>query len=208
MVVEPYILLMFLAATYLLVLTPGPVVSLIIAETLTYGPRNGFAVAFGAVTVAALFLLLYVAGAAPLLMALPDWAYDGIRYAGAAFLLYMGWSMIRAAKEDQPVDTLELEASASKAYKKAVLTAAANPKAFVFFAAFFPQFVDMDKDLTPQLGLLAVVFLFASVSGDCIWVVFAAKARQWLSRQGGTRLISRISGSALALGAVLLLIIN
>ena len=210
MIIELHILLLFVAAVLLLVLSPGPVVSLIIAETLTYGPKHGLAVAFGAVTVATVFLAIYVAGAAPLMMAMPEYMFDAIRYAGAAFLLYMGWNMYRTAQKQSSdgKEDLDLEGDAVQAYKKAMLAAAANPKAIVFFAAFFPQFVDKGEPITPQLIVLSIVFLIVSLSGDSIWVFTASKARNWLHKKGGAKLIGTMAGCTLALGAILLLFIN
>ena len=92
--IEATTLLMFIGATALLIITPGPVVGLIMAETINHGIRFGFMVAIGAATVSLLILLLYILGAAPLFAAL-DGYFDWIRYAGVVYLIYLGVSNIR-----------------------------------------------------------------------------------------------------------------
>ena len=206
---DPLILLLFALATALLVLTPGPIVSLIIAETLTYGPKHGMAVVLGALSVAAVFLALYVAGAASLIRLMPDWVNDAIRYAGAVFLLYLAYGMFRAGGQKMDSElTASLATTPASAFKKSVAAGATNPKTILFFAAFFPQFLNYDAPVMPQMRLLALIFMLVSAAGDSIWVLFASFARGWLNRKGGVKLIRRLSGSVLALGALLLLVIN
>ncbi len=206
---DPIILSLFALATMTLVLTPGPIVSLIIAETLTFGPRHGFAVVLGTLIFGVVFLAIYVTGGATLFMMLPPWANDVIRYIGAVFLLYMAYQMLRKAT-DIADDSLSknLIANPKKAFKKALIVASTNPKGYLFFAAFFPQFLDFEAPLVPQMASLAIVFIIISGLSDCGWVFFASFARKWLHKKGGAKLIGRISGSFLAMGALILLVIN
>jgi len=207
MAVEPLILLMFIGATLALVATPGPVVSLMISETLTYGWRQGIAVAFGAGTVGFVFLAFYVLGAAPLMMGLPGWSFDVLRYVGAAFLLYLAYDIITTANasDDHVIDMVSTPLAA---YKKAIAVTSTSPKTVLFFAAFFPQFLNKSQPFLPQMVILSLAFMVVSVASDCMWVFTANKARTWLAEKGGRKLIKRISGSTLAAGALLLLAIN
>ncbi|GHF28018.1 transporter [Kordiimonas sediminis] len=211
MIVELTTLIMFILASFALILTPGPIVSLLLSETLTYGARQGLAVLLGAFVTGSLFLAVYVFGLAPLMMKLPHWAFDLVRYIGAVFLLFLSASMIRTSfKYGSSASEEELTAvpSFKAAFIKAFIAVLANPKAVVFFAAFFSQFIDATRPVQPQLITLSTVFICVGLIGDSCWIFFAHKARPWLYKKGGTRLINRISGTALGLGAILLLFLN
>lgn len=204
--VETTTLWMFIGATALLIAIPGPVVGLIISETLKHGMRFGFMVSFGAGTVGILFLTLYILGAAPLFAAFEGY-FDWIRYAGVLYLLYLGLTTIKSAGDS--VDDFHIHARKPvDAYKRALIITASSPKTILFFAAFFPQFIDQTRDVTGQLIILSVVFLTVSVSLDSSWVLIAGRARKYLAKPGMHRRLNIISGSILCIAASALLLIN
>ena len=204
--IETTTLLMFIGATALLIATPGPVVGLIMAETLKHGMRFGFMVSLGAGTIAIVFLSLYIAGTAPLFAALEDY-FDLIRYLGVAYLLYLGITSIRNAGKAQE----DIHIHARKpfdAYKSALFITASSPKTILFFAAFFPQFIDNSADVIEQLIVLSAVFLATSVSMDSCWVLIAGRARKYLSQPGMHKRLNIISGTILCIAASVLLLIK
>lgn len=204
--IETTTLMMFIGATALLVATPGPVVGLIMAETLKHGMRFGFMVSLGAGTIAIVFLSLYIAGAAPLFAALEDY-FDLIRYLGVAYLLYLGITSIRNAGKAHE----DIHIHARKpfdAYKYALFITASSPKTILFFAAFFPQFIDNSANVTEQLIVLSGVFLVVSVSLDSCWVLIAGRARKYLSQPGMHKRLNIISGIILCIAASVLLFLK
>ena len=207
-IVDPALYGLFLVTSALLIITPGPIVSLIIAETLQHGARFGLAVALGAATMAMLYLGLYLAGFAFLLEQIPL-ALDVIRYAGAAYLIYLA---VRAFQSTPPArigeDDLPTERSALTAYGRSLWIALTNPKVVIFFAAFFPQFLSDSRPVEPQLALLTVSFLVISVSIDCLWVAAAARLRRVFARGNTMRAAGRLSAGVLGLGALVLLFLN
>lgn len=206
--VDPFLFWLFIGAVALLVLTPGPIVSLIIAETLNESPRHGLAVVAGAEVVGVMMLCVYLLGFSALISHLSDDVLMMIRYAGAAYLAYLAFkSFTRNASAGQD-DGLKVERTPIKAFKTAMAVAATNPKAILFFAAFFPQFISPDLPPMPQLITLSIVFALLAPALDCVWVIAASGARKLLQQKGSAEMIGKISGSVLALGAIGLLFLN
>lgn len=204
--VDPLLFWLFLGAVAVLVLTPGPIVSLIIAETLNESPKHGLAVVIGAEVVGILMLATYVAGFSAVIGYLTEGTLQIIRYAGAAYLAWLAVKSFRQKPESETAP--QVERSPYKAFRVALAVAATNPKAILFFAAFFPQFISPDLPALPQLITLSIAFAIVAPLLDCCWVVAAAGARKILEQKGSAALISRISGCVLAAGAVALLFLN
>ncbi|MBL4837326.1 MAG: LysE family translocator [Kordiimonadaceae bacterium] len=204
--IDPLLYGLFLLASAILVFTPGPIVSLTISETLSNGPKNGFGVVVGAATVAILFLAINYWGFTAIQTASSE-LLNAMRYAGAIYLLYLAYSAFTS-----PPKNLELGEKQQKttgaSYRGSLLVAASNPKAILFFAAFFPQFVSTNLPLHPQLLVLSVSFIAVTLLLDCVWVFAAAKARGILLAKGNHQMIDKISGSVLGLAAVALLFLN
>ncbi|MCG8443878.1 MAG: LysE family translocator, partial [Caulobacterales bacterium] len=127
----------FVLASAVLIVMPGPNVTLIIAESLSHGRRAGVAVVAGAIGAQALQLLLVVAGLAALVAAYGS-AFTVVRWLGAAYLIWMGVMMLRAAGRAGRA----APPSRASSIRRGALVALANPKTLVFHAAFLPQFVD------------------------------------------------------------------
>lgn len=207
--VDAFLYWLFVGATTLLVLTPGPVVSLIIAETLTESPKHGLAVVAGAATMSAIMLAVYLAGFSAIVGLLSDTVMQVVRYVGAAYLVYMAVRNFMKKPAAPAADgSLPLARTPWMAFRTSLAIAATNPKAILFFAAFFPQFISKDLPVNPQLVTLAVTFAILAPVLDALWVLAASRARKFLENRGSTQLISRISGSVLAFAAIGLLLLN
>ncbi len=206
--VDPVLYALFIGAVFILVLTPGPVVSLVIAETLSESARHGFAVVLGAAAVSAVFLVVYLAGFSAIIQLFSDGMLRFIRYAGAAYLVYLAVKSFRRSGPTGDVPAPQVARTPAKAFRAAILVAATNPKAILFFAAFFPQFVSPDRETMPQLIVLAVTFAVLAPLLDGCWVLAASAAKRLLQQRGTMQTINRISGTVLALGAVGLLLLN
>ncbi len=204
--VDPVMFWLFLGAVTILVLTPGPIVSLIIAETLNESPKHGLAVVAGAEVVGIVMLVAYVAGFSAIVALLSEDTLQIIRYVGAGYLAWLAFNNFRPSSTAGT--KLHIERTPAKAFRAALAVAATNPKAILFFAAFFPQFITPDLPAMPQLITLSVAFALLAPLLDCCWVVAAAGARKILEQKGSAALISRISGCVLAAGAVALLFLN
>jgi threonine/homoserine/homoserine lactone efflux protein len=185
--------LAFVAATTVLMLIPGPNVALIVANSVTYGTRFGLLTVAG--TSAAMILQLAVAalGMAAVLGVVGT-LFDWLRWAGVAYLLYLGIRQWRA----EPVDltrTKPQPRSARQIFTRGLLVSLTNPKTLFFYGAFFPQFLDPARDLTTQVVVLSATFLALAVLLDGGWAILAGRARGFLAGRG--RLRNRISGGLL-----------
>ena len=185
--------LAFVAATVLLMLIPGPNVALIVANSVAYGARYGLLTVAG--TSAAMIPQLVVAalGMAALLGAVGQW-FEWLRWAGVAYLLWLGVQHWRAPAADltraEPAAPLK-----ARIFGRGLLVSLTNPKTLLFYGAFFPQFVSADAAIGPQVALLAATFLAIAVAVDSGWALLAGRARPLLARRG--RLRNRLTGGLL-----------
>jgi homoserine/homoserine lactone efflux protein len=191
--------LVFVVATALLIATPGPNVALIVGTSLTHGARTGLT-AMGGVNIGVMIQLAVVAAGLSWIVELFAKNFDLIRFAGAAYLLFLGIQTIwKARKPAQPTPL-----SHERAFARGFAVAFANPKTLIFQAAFLPQFLTDGEGRQAQLWLLAATFWIVTVIGDAIWVLCATRLRAAVS--GRAQLIAdRVSGGILIAGACVLL---
>ena len=199
--------LLFIAATVGFIFTPGPIVSLVVAETLRDGPKHGLAVVAGATLVSMSYLAINFFGFSAIAN-LPSEVLKGIRYAGAGYLIYLA---IQAFTKPVQVGNPDLPPVAAPlwiSFSKSAAICFTSPKTILFFAAFFPQFVNADMPAEPQLLVLSATFLVVAAMLDMTWVLIAAKAKKWLTQKNKLTMANKIAGSVLATGAIVLLVIN
>ena len=127
----------FVAAIVVFLMIPGPGNLALITSTGKGGLRGGFACIFGLIAGDQVLMWLAVAGVAALLSAYPP-AFHAVQWLGAAYLAWLGLRMILAQAGDQPV----LQMKAKHYFKQSLVITLLNPKAIVFYMAFFPLFVD------------------------------------------------------------------
>jgi homoserine/homoserine lactone efflux protein len=192
--------LVFVVASALLVATPGPNVALIVGTSLTHGLRTGLTAVAG-VNVGVVIQLAVVALGLSWVVDLFARHFDVIRFAGAAYLLFLGIQTLWKARKQMPPQPLSPE----RAFARGFAVAFANPKTLIFQAAFLPQFLSTGAEHNAQLlWLLAATFGFIAAAGDVIWALCAARARAAMS--GRVQLLAdRVSGGILILGAGVLL---
>ncbi len=184
--------LAFVAASALLVLTPGPMVAYLVATTLSHGLRHGLMALIGSAAASAIQLAIVVAGLSLILNAAGE-AFFWIKWAGVAYLIYLGVAALRAPPEDlKPALTYR---SDRRTIAEAFVVNLTNPKALLFHGAFLPLFVSPSAPAMPQLILLAVTFIVIAAVLDGCWALFAAKLQPFLQRIGRWR--NRITGGVL-----------
>ncbi len=194
MPMSPELYAAFVLATVILILMPGPIVSLVIANALAYGTRTGVQTALGASGGNAMLAAGGAFGLAALLGLLAD-VFDIIRWMGAAYLIYLGVKAWRAKVETLD-DTKPMRSGTSVA-AQGVLVAITNPKTLFFYAAFFPQFIDPTQAAAPQLALLAVTFVVIGTTLDTMYALLAGQLRGYFSDAKRARTRNRITGTLL-----------
>lgn len=206
--IDPVLFGFFILASIALVASPGPFVSLIIAETLKNGKAFGIAAIIGAFFAGLLFFIIYYMGASYLLDDISPFMFDLLRYGGIAMLLWMAWGMFSSKGEFEDTKGIRKDKSPMNAGIRGFLVCFINPKPILFFAVFFPQFIDKSLPVNPQILIMGIAFLLIAILSDLMWLAISLKAKSWIFQKGGHSLINKISGSVLSLGAVALLFLN
>ena len=198
--------LLYLAAVALLVLTPGPTMLMGMTNAIAHGAPKAIASVTGSVCAVLGVMLLSSLGLGALLAA-SDTAFNVLKVCGAAYLIYLGIKTFRSpvSSFDLPSASLAAQTSKLRLFGQGVLVGASNPKAILFFTAFFPQFLDTQQAWAPQFAVLAGTFIAFELSVLSVCCVFAARLAPWLRQQGRARVFNRISGSLFAgMGGLLL----
>jgi threonine/homoserine/homoserine lactone efflux protein len=190
---------LFVAAVFLLCGTPGPNMLHILSRSVDFGLRRSLAAMAGCLAAVVGVLAASAAGLTTLLLAIPG-AFDVLRYAGIAYLLYLGVKAWRGG--GTPVDiggdgAILPRASAPTAlrlFRGGFAIGISNPKLLLFAAAFFPQFVSRDTPQAPQFAILVATFGVI----ECFWYgVYALGGRslsRHLARPALRRAFDRITG--------------
>jgi threonine/homoserine/homoserine lactone efflux protein len=191
--------LAYVAACIALALLPGPIVTLVIANGLRYGTRAALTNVLGAQAGLAIVIGIVAVGLTSLMATMGYW-FDWVRFAGAAYLVWLGIKLIRSPVEEVSADAPPAPPRGGF-FLQGFLVLLSNPKVLVFFGAFIPQFVDLNKDHFPQVALLGVTFMVTAAISDMIYALLAGRARKFFSKQR-TRLVSRISGGFMIGGGI------
>jgi threonine/homoserine/homoserine lactone efflux protein len=198
--------LLYLAAVALLVLTPGPTMLMSMTNAIAHGAPKAMASASGSITAALGMILLSSLGLGAVLAA-SDTAFWVLKLLGGAYLIYLGVKTFcsTASSFDLPAASASSGMPLRKLYLQGVLVGASNPKALLFFAAFFPQFVDATQAWAPQFAILALTFVAFELTTLTLCTLFAARLAPWLRQAGRAKLFNRLSGSLFAgMGCLLL----
>ncbi len=199
---EPSTLLVFAAASLALLIVPGPAVVYIVTRSLSQGRSAGVVSMLGVQAGG----LVHVAAAAlgiSALLASSATAFAVVKYAGAAYLVYLGLTkLLRPAAEPlaamQPRDRKRL-------FREGIVVNVLNPKTAIFFLAFLPQFVDPAGGATAlQVTVLGLVFIALAVLSDGAYALLAGSLGERLRRSVAVRRrLDRASGTIyVGLGAV------
>lgn len=187
--------LAFIAASLILTMTPGPSILLGVVHSINYGVRKTLFTALGDISANFIQMIIVSVGLG-IVISGSELAFTTIKWFGVITLLYMGLKMFfGTTKSKQTLDTSHEPASAYKLYLSGFFVAAGNPKAIVFFTAFFPQFIDSSKPLFLQMAIMCPTM----AALDFTWVMlYALSAKKFLKvMQSHPNCMNRIGGSAL-----------
>jgi threonine/homoserine/homoserine lactone efflux protein len=186
----------FLFITVLLFLTPGPIVTLVVTTGARNGARAALLTVAGASTGNAVLLAFIAFGLSWVLKASSE-IFEVLRWAGAAYLIYLGVQAWRHAGE-----TNEVPPSGHVHATRGFMVAITNPKSIAFFTAFLPQFIDQTLPVGHQLLVLCTVSILIGAVLDSGWGVAAAWGRQWFLKPQHNKLLGRLASLALIGGGI------
>ncbi|MGJ3260296.1 MAG: LysE family translocator [Rhodospirillales bacterium] len=198
MPIDPELYAAFVLATAALILMPGPIVTLVIANSLKHGARTGVTTVIGANTGTAILLTGGALGLSTVLAVAAD-IFEWVRWAGVAYLVYLGlreWRQVFKSKAEA-VEQLAADRKPKGVFWHGFIVAITNPKTVFFFVAFFPQFIDPARAAGPQLAILCVTFMVLAFLLDGMYAVVAGRARGWLAGGAKARLRHGITGTLL-----------
>jgi len=184
---------LYLGAVVLISCTPGPNVLYVTTRSIRFGLGSAFIGVAGCLTALVLMLTGSVAGLSAVLLALPG-AFDVLKIAGAAYLVYLGIQVWRepVADEAPPPST---GTSGVALFRDGFLVGISNPKLLVFAAAFFPQFIDPTRAWGPQFALMVATFLGVELFFYSIYALTGRKLADRLMHGIWRRWLNRISGA-------------
>jgi threonine/homoserine/homoserine lactone efflux protein len=178
----------FLGAAVILTIMPGPDNMFVLAQSIAQGRHAGIATTFGICTGLCVHIAAATLGISAVIYRSAV-AFAVVKYAGAAYLLYLAWKSFRAkdtefAAGQQPIRQLK------ELYKRGIVMSALNPKLSLFFLALLPQFVNPDVgSVTVQMLVLGLTFIVQAFIIFSAISFFAGKVRDFLIRK---RRIGRI----------------
>ena len=194
----------YILTMLLLTSTPGPSVLFSVSNSLKGGIKKAFFGALGGTTAITGIMTLSFTGMGMIIMA-SEWMFNIIKWAGVAYLIYLGLSAILSKDENYQVSNKDqAQQSYGATYWSGFMVGASNPKAILFFTALFPQFIDPTASLWEQYLILSSTFILFEMSWLMIYAYSASKALPWLQQSGRARMVNRITGGLfIGAGAVL-----
>jgi threonine/homoserine/homoserine lactone efflux protein len=187
----------FVLITLVLIITPGPIVTLVIATGATRGTRAALTTVAGT-TVGNAILLTAIALGLSWVLANAIVLFDILRWAGAAYLVWLGIQSWRGAGRSGGAPAPRGHVH----FRRGVIVALSNPKTIVFFTAFLPQFIDPTLPAPRQLAVMCAVSVLLAASTDSAWGIAAGLGRAWFMKPARAKLLARLSGTVLIGGGI------
>lgn len=185
--------LSFIFASMLLCFTPGPTVFLVMGQSLSHGKKSVVPLVSGVLCGDVIAMAVSFAGLGALL-ATSAVLFTTFKWLAAAYLIYLGIKSWRAKVTPQHIDN---RIQRNKMFKNALLVTALNPKGIIFFIAFFPLFIDINRPAFPQMLTMAVSFLVVSASSASFYSIFAGYLRSKAQSEKFQHLFNKVSGTML-----------
>jgi threonine/homoserine/homoserine lactone efflux protein len=189
---------LFVMMTFVVSATPGPNMLLVMSSSARFGFRAAVSTMAGCMTALLAMMSISAAGLGALLHAFPA-VFDALRWAGAAYVAYLGVKCWRATVPDNAdgVETPRLTERPAKSgvlYRQGVLVAASNPKAILFAAAFLPQFIHPEMPKLPQFAILLATFAVIEISWYLVYAGSGQRLAAYLRRAAVLKAFNRVTG--------------
>ena len=187
----------FLLITLVLVIVPGPIVTLVISTGATRGARAGLITVAGSTTGNALLITGIALGLSIVIQYAAE-IFEWLRWIGAAYLIWLGIQAWRHAGAPAAMQ----EPRGHVYFRRGFLVAISNPKTIAFFTAFLPQFVDPHLPAGHQLLVMCSVAITMAGLTDAGWAIVAGAGRSYFLQRANAKWLGRVSGLALLGGGI------
>jgi threonine/homoserine/homoserine lactone efflux protein len=188
---------LFVTMTFVVSATPGPNMLLVMSSSARLGFRATISTMAGCMTALLTMMSVSAAGLGAVLQAFPS-VFDALRWAGAAYLVYLGIKSWRAPVPDIVEDASQAmrrqPRKSAALFRQGVLVAASNPKAILFAAAFLPQFIHPQAPKLPQFLILLSTFAVIESSWYVIYAGSGQRLAGYLRRAGVRQSFNRLTG--------------
>src|SRR5216684_3658416 len=190
-------LALFLAAALVLAITPGPGIFYVLARTLAGGRREGIHSSLGTF-LGGLFHVFAAALGVSAILAASAMAFHTVKYAGAAYLMWLGIRMIRTRNAEMPAQPA---APTEGSFRQGILTEALNPKTALFFLSFIPQFIAAGRGhVFFQFIVLGAISVILNTTADLVVVLLAAPLERKLKNSARFRRNQRVASGVGMIG--------
>jgi len=196
---------LFLQIAFFLTITPGTPRVIIVTYAMNYGLKRSVITAIGDVSANTLQMILIAFGVGVLISAYPN-ILNYLRWAGILYLLYIAFDLVRYSKNlDFDNKSLSTKSNLSL-FRDGFLVAFLSPKAWIFFGAIFPQFLNLEGDFAVHLVILIISWVILDFSTLMLYGFTAQKIVSWLKTN--PRTINTISACALIIIAIVIAFTN
>ena len=192
-------LLTFAIASTVLLIIPGPTIIMVVSQALAHGKRIALASVLGVGLGDLIAASLSIIGVGTILAASAT-VFMIVKWAGAAYLVYIGIRMWIDPVTVPTIDTEIADGNRWSAFRDAFLVTLLNPKGIVFFMAFVPQFISSNAAFAPQASIFVVVFVLLGIVNAWAYAMLASGARHFIRRPSVLRATTR-TGAVLLIGA-------
>jgi len=196
-VIEVDLLLVFVATTFMLVLSPGPAVIAVVTEAAANGFKRSLWIILGIALANVVFFILSATGIAALIIA-SSTLFSIIKWVGVAYLFHLGFqALFRKTGPPNFSDTNHYQHRAHKTFLRGFSLELANPKALLYFSALLPQFISLAKPVLPQLAIFCVITFLLDLFCYSMYAYLGGKAIIFSKKPLIIKTINRVAGGML-----------
>jgi threonine/homoserine/homoserine lactone efflux protein len=192
-------LAVFAVAALVLLVIPGPAVLYVVSQSVSRGRVAGLVSMLG-IQVGGLVHVAAAAAGLSAILVRSAVAFEAVKYAGAAYLVYLG---VRRLSGRQAAERGELPEARRlrRLFVQGIVVNVLNPKTALFFFAFLPQFVDVDRGAVAfQIAVLGLVFILLAIVSDGMYAIAAGSAAGWLRERRGFARAERLASGSVLVG--------
>lgn len=195
-------IVMFVGASTLLALAPGPDILFVLTQSMTKGSRSGIVIALGLCS-GLVFHTTAVALGVAVIFQTSILAFSILKFVGAAYLLYLALMAFKDASKSK-LESDKSPLSLKALYKRGIFMNITNPKVSIFFLAFLPQFTNSEVgNVTGQIFMLGALFMLCAFVVFTLVSLLAGRVGNWFSKtKNGEKILNRIAGTVFAALAI------